>query len=80
MKPSKQRKRYFVFEIMQLSTNILHRLSINQEKARGQFLARVFEAKLTEDPEELFYLGSLAERFYHGVLANEDDQEWLKRV
>jgi hypothetical protein len=75
MKPSKQRKRYFVLEIMQLSTNILHRLSINPEKGREQFVARVLEEKLTDDPEELFYLGSLAERYYHGVLANEDDQE-----
>jgi hypothetical protein len=39
MKPSKQRKRYFVLEIMQLSTNILHRLSINPEKGREQFVA-----------------------------------------
>jgi hypothetical protein len=80
MKLSKERRRYFVLEIMQLDIRMLHKLSTNQEKARQQFLARVFEAKLTEDPEELFYLGGLAERFYHGVLANEDDREWLRRI
>ena len=80
MKLSKQRKRYFVLKIMQLAVDFLHRLSINSEKGRAQFLTRVYEAKLTADPEELFYVGGLAERFYHGVLANEDDQEWLRRV
>jgi hypothetical protein len=80
MKLSKERKRYFVLEILQLSTRMLHRLSTNQEKAREQFLAQVFEAKLTEDPQELFFLGGLAERYYHGVLANEDDREWLRRL
>jgi hypothetical protein len=40
----------------------------------------VYEEKLTDDPEELFFLGGLAERYYHGVLANEDDQEWLRSL
>jgi hypothetical protein len=80
MKPSKERRRYLVLKIMELSVRILHRLSVNPEKGREPFLAHVLEAKLTDDPEELFYVGSFAERYYHGVMANEDDQEWLKRV
>jgi hypothetical protein len=43
-------------------------------------VARVFEAKLTDDHAELFYVGGLAERFYHGFIVNEDDQEWLRKV
>jgi hypothetical protein len=65
---------------MELCGRTFHKLSTNQEKGREQFLAWVFEAKLTEDPEELFFLGGLAERFYHGVLADEDDTEWLRRL
>jgi hypothetical protein len=47
---------------------------------RKRFLALVFEAKLTDDPEELFYVGGLAERYYHGFMVNEDDQEWMRKV
>jgi hypothetical protein len=77
---SQERKRYFVLEIAQLSARMLHELTAHQEKGRELFLARVYEAKLTEDPEELFFLGGLAERYYHGVLADEDDRARLRRV
>jgi hypothetical protein len=80
MKLSKQRKKYFVIEIMQLILSTMHHLSASPEKGREQFLRRVYEAKLTEDAEELFYVGGLAERVYHGFLANEDDRAWLGKL
>jgi hypothetical protein len=80
MKLSKQRKRDFIHKIMGLTFGFLQHLSRSPEKGREQFLRRVYEAKLTEDPEELFYLGGLAERVYHGMLDNEDDRAWLGKL
>jgi hypothetical protein len=80
MKLSKQRKRYFTHKILELTFEFLQHLSTSPEKGREQFLRRVYEAKLTVDPEALFYVGGLTERVYHGVLANEDDRAWLGRL
>jgi hypothetical protein len=80
MKLTKERRRDFVLELMDLSARMFHKLSTNREKGRQQFLTWVYEKKLTGDPEELFFLGGLAERYYHGVLADEDDREWLRNV
>jgi hypothetical protein len=80
MSLSKERKRHFVGEFAEILGCKTHRLSTNDEKAREQFLTWVYEANLTEDREELFLLGGLAERYYMAVSPNKDPKDWLKRL
>jgi hypothetical protein len=65
MKLSSKRKRQLLAEVIRIYERMMVELSTgNIIRARDKFLTRVYEANLTDDKEELFWLGSLSECFF----------------
>ena len=82
MKLTPKRKRQLLVQLIHISERMLVELSRgNPVRARDRFLTRIYEANLTEDKEELFWLGSLAECWFRSVWDDsENNSKWIGRV
>jgi hypothetical protein len=85
MQFSPQRKRQLILQLRFIYVDLLEREYLTKKynplQAREKFLTWVYEANLTEDKEELFLLGSLAECVFRAIsLATDETSEWIGAI